>query len=102
MTELKVRILKTYMEKIIGLTNSSKAYPVLLKTRFGIHTFGMKFPIDILILDKNNKVVKLFSSLPKNKIFVWNPKYDMVVELPERFISVNKIQQGDMIRLIFE
>ena len=38
--------------------------PLFFKTRFGIHTFGVITPIDVLILDKNYKVVKIKALLP--------------------------------------
>lgn len=77
-----IKIAKTLFEKTVGLIYSSQPSPLLLTTRFGIHTFGMKYPIDVLVLDPGQKVVKLVSSLPPNRIFLWNPLYNTVLELP--------------------
>lgn len=91
---------KHIKNKHIGLMGAKKPYPVFFKTRFGIHTFFLKFPIDVLILDENNRVVKMAQNLKPNSIFVWNPKYSKVVELPAGAISKNKILVENEIKLI--
>lgn len=85
--------------KLLGLIGAKKPYSIFFQTRFGIHTFGLKFPIDVLILDKNNKVVKLRQNLKQNRIFVWNPKYNNVIELPVGTIEKKKIKIGNKISM---
>ncbi len=96
---LKVKRLKGIREKTFGLITADEAYPVLFNTRFGIHTFFMKFPIDVLVLDKENKVLTIKENLSRNRIFAWNPKYDTVIELPAGFIKRNKIEKRMTINL---
>lgn len=76
-----------------------KIAPISFTTRFGIHTFGMQKPIDVLILDDHKKVVAMHASLKPNRIFLWNPLYAQVVELPEGIIEQQNIQKGDPIML---
>jgi hypothetical protein len=64
---LRVKIL-TGIESVLGLMGNKKPGSVFFNTRFGIHTFGVRFPIDILILDKDNKVV---SSIYNQLIRAW-------------------------------
>jgi len=96
--KLKVKYL-TGTSKAIGLIAAKKAYPVFFQTRFGIHTFGLKFPIDVLILDSNNKVVKIAESLKPNHIFLWNPKFEKVIELPAGAVDKKKINVGSLLNL---
>lgn len=98
--EIKVKRLFG-VSKSIGLLGRKKASPVIFNTRFGIHTFGMRFPIDAVILNKNNEVVSYKKNLVPNRVFVWNPKYEKVLELPKGFISKNKIIKGDKLNLIY-
>jgi hypothetical protein len=72
---------------------------MLLKTHFGIHTFGMKYPIDILILDQQNCVVARKENLKPNTIFLWNPRYETVLELPAGTIKKTKTEIDDNILL---
>ncbi len=51
MLDLKVKRLKTLKGKTIGLIGREKIAPVVFETRFGIHTFGLKFPIDVLVTE---------------------------------------------------
>ncbi len=100
MIELKVNKLSG-KDKIIGLLNAKKPYAIFFKTRFGIHTFGLKFAIDALILDKNNVVVKISENLKPNRIFLWHPKFDRVIELPAGEIEKRCIRHQSKIGVKF-
>ena len=99
MVTLKVRELKSWREKIVGLIGKKKPESVLILTRFGIHTFFLKFPIDVVVLDKENKV-RAIKTLKPNRSFIWNPIYNKVLELPTGTIEEEKIKIGDEIKII--
>lgn len=84
-------------EKIQGLIGKNKPYALVINTRFGIHTFGLKFPIDVLILNDKNNVVSIKKNLKPNRIFLWNPMYEKVVELPAGTIEEKQIKIKDRI-----
>ena len=67
----------------------------MFKTRFGIHTFFIKEPIDVIVLDDNFKVVKLATVKPNN-IFFWHPRFSKVLEFPQSTIKKTKTQIGDI------
>src|SRR5436305_919642 len=93
---------KTGADKIIGLIGKKKPYALMLETRFGIHTFGVKFPIDVVILNNNHIVMAMFQHMKPNRIFFWNPKDKLVLELPERTITKEKIKQGNQLKLVLK
>lgn len=101
MVKLKAKKLKGFKDKTRGLLFSKTAFPVFIETRFGIHTFGLKFPIGVLILDGANRVVGLKENLKPNRIFLWNPKYKKVIELPQGEIINKKIKIGDIIKVFY-
>ena len=82
MVKLKVKGLKSFIDKSVGLIRAKEIIPVYFKTRFGIHTFGLNFPIDVLILDKHNKIVKIRENIFPNQVFFWPLIYNKVIELP--------------------
>jgi uncharacterized protein len=82
-----------------GLIGYRKAIPMLFRTRFGIHTFGMKFPLDIIILNNKNQIVALKEKLLPWRIYLWNPKYQIVIELPEGTIGKMKLTIGEIISI---
>lgn len=89
----------TVSERSLGLLNPNKPRTLILKTHFGIHTFGMKTAIDILILNQQEKVVAMKKSLKSNRIFLWNPKYSTVLELPSGSIQSSQTKLGDVIHI---
>lgn len=83
-------------DNLSGLLKKSNPRSLLLKTRLGIHTFGLKTVIDIIVLDRNNRVAKLAVVKP-NSIFFWNPKYNLVLELPKGAIKKSKTKFNDLV-----
>ena len=96
---LKVKKIENLLEKSMGLLYKKTPEHIFFTTRFGIHTFGMKFPIDILILDDKNKIVYIKEFMKPNRIFFWNPKYNKVIELPSGNIDREKIRIYERIHL---
>ncbi|MCL5733923.1 MAG: DUF192 domain-containing protein, partial [Patescibacteria group bacterium] len=82
-----------------GLIGAEKAEPMLFKTRWGIHTFGVRFPIDVVIFGKNGLVVKIKAGLKPGKLFFWNPKFCDVLELPEGAIKKSGLKIGDVLKI---
>lgn len=91
-TKLFVKETKNLKEKIQGLIGKDKPQALLIKTHFGIHTFGLKFPIDVLILNKKNEVVAIKKNLLPKRIFLWNPIYEKALELPPGTIEEKHIK----------
>jgi uncharacterized protein len=98
---IKARFIKGGWEKIVGLLQFEDEN-IYFRTRFGIHTFGMKRPIDVLILDKDNKVVKSAGNLKPWRFMFWNPKYDKVVELQSGLIKRKRLNEGDLLKIKFD
>ncbi len=94
-TDLK--LCNSVLDKFLGLLRKSNPRSLMFKTRLGMHTLLMKENIDILVLDKSNKVVKIGESIEPNQFFFWNPKYGLVLELPEGTIKQTKTEIGDVL-----
>ena len=90
---------KSFSDRTLGLLKPTKPRSLLLHTRFGIHTFGMKDIIDVLILDQHNTVVSHKKNLKPNRIFLWNPKYSTVIELPSGTLHASHSKLGDKIEV---
>ncbi|MEK7186397.1 MAG: DUF192 domain-containing protein [Patescibacteria group bacterium] len=99
MVKLQVKKLRTLKDKSLGLIGQKKAYPIMLETRFGIHTLGLNFSIDVLILDTQKRVVVLKESLSPFRIFLWNPRFKIVLEMPIGTIKKYNIKRGTEILL---
>lgn len=91
---------KSLMDQTLGLLKYKTPTAMLIKTRFGIHTFFMKNPIDVIVLDKQNRVVKIKENLKPNQLFFWNPKYETIVELPVSVIEESQTQIGNKVTIL--
>ena len=98
---IRARQLNSWSDKSKGLLGSTKPENVYFKTRWGVHTFFMKFAIDVVILDRRNVVVNTFQNLKPWKIFLWNPKFNQVLELPQGTVTKLGLNKGNKVALIF-
>lgn len=91
----------SFLEKSFGLMFQNSPRPLYFETRFGIHTFFVKTPIDILVLDRKGLVRAMGIHLMPFHLFLWSPKYNRVVELPKGTILKLNISKGDKIVIDF-
>ncbi len=89
---------RSFSDRLLGLLKKSNSGPLLFKTRFGIHTFGLKKEIDVIVLNLDKRVVK-FATVKPNRLFFWNPKYNLILEFPKGGIKKNRIKINDLIMI---
>lgn len=65
----------------------------------GVHTLGMKFPIDVVGLDRNKRVVKLWHALAPYRVTSVSFKTSSVIELAAGGIGDAQIELGDQIAI---
>ena len=90
------------LSKIIGLIGANHPQALLIKTRFGIHTFGLRFPIDLAVLDHNGVVQTTRKGFKPNGIFLWSPRYNRILELPVGTLEKKQIKKGVQMTLVFD
>lgn len=98
----KVKIAQDFKSRSIGLLNRTsmgEEEGLLIKPCNSIHTFFMKFPIDVLFLDKNGKIVKLKTSMRPWRLADCLLKAFMTLELSPGKIIKTKLKPGDLIRI---
>ena len=61
-----------------------------------VHTFGMKFPIDVVFLSKARKVLKIRKDMPKRRIAMSLRAYS-VLELPVGVLESTGTVPGDQL-----
>lgn len=64
----------------------------------GIHTFGMKFPIDVVFLDRRCKVLKIRPSMPRSRMSICFWAHS-VLELPAGTLAATGTVAGDQLEL---
>ena len=61
-----------------------------------VHTFGMKFPIDVVFLDKKRKVLKIRSEMPRSRMALCL-RAQSVLELPSGRAAAMQTMVGDQL-----
>lgn len=65
----------------------------------GVHTLGMRFPIDVLYLDKDKVVVHVEENLKPWRFAAVRRKAASVLELPPKTLSTTGTTVGDRIEI---
>jgi hypothetical protein len=61
-----------------------------------VHTFFMKFPIDLIFLDRELKVRRLYEAVPPNRVVLPMLAHS-VIELPAGFLTNNHFNLGERV-----
>ena len=99
MLTIEAKLAKSFLDRLLGLISPNNPRTMFFETRFGLHTFFLEQPIDILVLDFEHKVKVLKHSLSPNHFFFYPPAYKYVLELPEGYIKDNHVKLDDKINL---
>ena len=84
---------KSFKDKFLGFMGKKNIdYAIIFKNN-GIHTFFMKEPIDVILTDKNYKVLYTYKNLQKNKIILPKRKVYYTIELPNNTIKKTCINE---------
>jgi hypothetical protein len=91
----------TVLKRMVGLLNRGqfgKGEGLLLDRCYGIHTFGMRFPIDVLFLDKDLHVIRAVKALPPHRTCIVR-KSVYVLEVPVGALDTSRTEEGDQIQI---
>lgn len=83
---------------LLGRKELAAGEGLLIDRCYGIHTFGMRFAIDILFLNKDLRVMKPVVALPPYRTCIVR-KAVYALELPVGAIERSGTQTGDQIQI---
>ena len=90
----------TRMKGLLGKKSLAYGEGIWLKPCKGIHTLGMRFPIDVVVLDKNLNVIAIIDALKPNRLTAIYSKAATVLELPAHSAAKSGLSTGDVIEII--
>ena len=82
----ELAVAETRVSRLLGLTLLDRADAgegLLIPRCRAVHTFGMRFPLDLIFLDRAARVIQLRRALPPRR-FAACAGADSVIELPTR------------------
>jgi uncharacterized membrane protein (UPF0127 family) len=96
----KVRKADTFLTRLIGLLKRRRLGPeeaLWLVPSKGVHTIGMRFPIDVVFLDKTGKVIGTSPDLYPYRFSKFHVAAHSVLELPHGTIRKSRTEVGDQL-----
>jgi uncharacterized membrane protein (UPF0127 family) len=92
-------VLFTRIKGLLGKNILGQEEALIIKPCSAIHTFFMRFAIDVLFVDRKNRIVALKENFKPYKISQVFFKASYVVELPSGTVSKTNTAVGDEIEL---
>ena len=87
------------MSGLLGRREFLKGQALLIKPCNSVHTFFMRFPIDVLFVAKDNRVIKAISFLKPFCFTAIYFKAAYAIELPAGVIQSTFTSPGDLLHL---
>jgi hypothetical protein len=97
----KIRLSGSSRERREGLLKDGEldeGCGMLLMPCEGIHTFGTKFPIDVVFLDREYKIIKTSEAVPPRRIRICLRAHS-TLELPAGIICARRLKPGLALRI---
>lgn len=98
----KAELANTFFSRLIGLLGR-KGFEVgealIIKPANQIHTFFMRFPIDVVFVDKQDKVVALKENLSPFRLTPFYFRASYCIELPKGAINSSHLKLGDQLKI---
>jgi uncharacterized membrane protein (UPF0127 family) len=100
-------IADTMQKRRVGLLSRETFAPgqaLWLPSSAAVHTFGMKFPIDVLFLDANRFILGIMPNMQPEESSGRFPycKVDSVLELPAGVVAATGTREGDELEMQIE
>ena len=87
------------MKGLIGRKNLQEGEGMVFPRCSQVHTFGMLFPIDVVFLDCEGRVIKLYHSLKPFRITSVVKGSRTVIELPAGVLEKTETKSGDFLKI---
>jgi len=96
----QIKIAESFSEKLVGLLRDKaldSQQGLLLSGCKQVHTFGMKFPIDVIFLSKEGQILHIENDLLKGKVSKNVKKAFYSLELKSGFAKEHNLMVHDQI-----
>lgn len=96
----KIEVADSPRRRMVGLLGTTSLEPqcgLLIFPTQAVHTFGMKYPIDILFLDRKKRVVGVRKAVRPYRLTPIYWQAECVLELPVHVIDTSQTEFGDYV-----
>jgi uncharacterized membrane protein (UPF0127 family) len=99
----RITVADTFLTRLIGLAGRRRldaGCGLLIRPSSGIHTFGMRFPIDVVALNRKMVVLKLWHRLAPFRTTSISLRTHSMLELPAGQINRCQMKIGDQLEFV--
>jgi uncharacterized protein len=98
-------VANTFLTRLVGLLGQRPTWAhasrgLWIIPSHGVHTLGMRFPIDVIFLDRNKTVVHVEENLRPWRVSRVIANARSVLELPAGTIAKSNTRIGDQIEVV--
>lgn len=83
----------TRLKGLLGTKSLPKGQALLIRPCNSVHTFGMRYSIDVLFISKEGQILKIIAAMPPGRM-AWCRGGAFVIELAAGTVDESKIQVG--------
>ena len=95
-----VELANTFLRRVVGLLGRRSLGHMAglwIVPSSGVHTFGMMFAIDVLMLDRQMRVIKVYENLQPNRVGGICRASHSALEMPAGSIKAQRLAVGDLL-----
>lgn len=83
---------------LMGRRSLARGHGLLISPSNGVHTLWMRFSIDVLLLDREHRVLSAYWNLRPFRVTALKWKASAALELPAGTIAASGTQLGDLLQ----
>ncbi|MGC1783238.1 MAG: DUF192 domain-containing protein [Acidobacteriaceae bacterium] len=98
----RIEVADTFLTRLVGLLGRRRLHAdsgLLIQPSSGVHTFGMRFPIDVVALDRKFRVLAVWHDLRPWRTSSVNWRTHAVLELSAGHLRACPMETGDQLEI---
>ena len=98
----QVSVASSILTRLVGLLGRKQLHEkegLLITPCKSIHTFFMRFPIDVIFISTDNHVIGMLHSFSPFRISKIYSNAEEVIELKSGVLKQKKVEEGDLLNL---
>lgn len=99
----QAEVADTFLTRLVGLLNRENlpaGEGLIIRPCNSVHTFFMRFPIDVLFLNADGKIVDMRCELMPHRATQIVPEAKSVLELPAGTVLATRTMPGDQLEFV--
>jgi uncharacterized membrane protein (UPF0127 family) len=99
----RCRVASTAIDRSVGLLRTSEVLPgegLLIERSPSIHMFFMRYPIDVVFIDRRHRATRVIADLKPWRVVLWARGARDCIELRAGALAESGTQAGDQLRIV--